>query len=46
MIVLTDQRTGKTYEIPIQYGTYPLYGAVIRANDLRQVKVSDQMILA
>lgn len=40
MIVLTDQRTGKTYEIPIQYGTYPLYGAVIRANDLRQVKVS------
>ena len=41
MIVLTDQRTGKTYEIPIQYGTYPLYGAVIRASDLRQVKVSD-----
>lgn len=40
MIVLTDQRTGKTYEIPIQYGTYPLYGAYIRANDLKQVKVS------
>lgn len=40
-ITLTDNRTGKSYEIPIQYGAYPLYGAVIRAADLRQIKVSD-----
>lgn len=40
-ITVTDNRTGKSYEIPIQYGTYPLYGAAIRANDLHQIKVSD-----
>src|SRR5881296_1302635 len=32
-LTLTDNRTGKTYELPIQNGT-------IRATDLRQVKVS------
>lgn len=42
MISVIDQRTGKTYEIPIQYGTYPLYGAAIRAADLRQIKVSEE----
>ncbi|HSP06423.1 MAG TPA: citrate/2-methylcitrate synthase, partial [Acidobacteriota bacterium] len=40
-ITVTDNRTSKSYEIPIQYGTYPRYGAAIRANDLRQIKVSD-----
>jgi citrate synthase len=33
-ITLTDNRTGKTYEIPIQNGT-------IRALDLRQIKVDE-----
>lgn len=40
-ISLTDNRTGKSYEIPIEYGTYPLYGAAVRAGDLRQVKISE-----
>jgi len=40
-ITLTDNRTGKSYEIPIEYGTYHLYGSAIRAGDLRQVKVSE-----
>ena len=40
-ISLTDNRTGKAYEIPIEYGTYPLYGAAVRAGDLRQVKISE-----
>ena len=39
-LTITDNRTGKTYEIPIQYGTYPTYGTAIRAADLRQVRVS------
>ncbi len=33
-LTVTDNRTGKTYELPIQDGT-------IRAMDLRQIKVSD-----
>lgn len=33
-LTITDNRTGKSYEIPITYGT-------IRAIDLRQIKVSD-----
>jgi len=32
---VTDNRTGKTYELPIQDGT-------IRAVDLRQIKVADK----
>jgi len=40
-LTITDNRTGKTYEIPIQYGTYPTYGATIRAADLRQIKASE-----
>jgi citrate synthase len=40
-VTLIDNRTGKRYEIPIFYGTYPLYGAAIRAADLLQVKVSE-----
>jgi citrate synthase len=40
-ITITDNRTGKQYEIPIIYATYPKYGAAIRSADLRQIKVSD-----
>ncbi len=40
-VTITDNRTGKTYELPIQYGTFPTYGAAIRTADLRQIKVSD-----
>jgi citrate synthase len=40
-ITITDNRTGKSYEMPIQYGTYPEYGAAIRSADLRQIKASD-----
>jgi citrate synthase len=39
-LTITDNRTGKNYEIPIQYGTYPDYGATINALDLRQIKAS------
>lgn len=41
-LTVTDNRTGKSYEIPIQYGTYPEYGATINALDLRQIKASDE----
>ncbi len=40
-LTITDNRTGKTYEIPILYGTFPTYGAAIRSADLRQIKVAD-----
>ena len=33
-VTITDNRTGKQYEVPIQNGT-------IRAMDLRKIKVSD-----
>jgi citrate synthase len=39
---ITDNRTGKSYEIAIRYGTYPTYGAAIDASALRQIKVSDE----
>ncbi|HXX39788.1 MAG TPA: citrate/2-methylcitrate synthase, partial [bacterium] len=39
-LTITDNRTGKTYTVPILYGTYPTYGAAIRAADLRQIQVS------
>jgi citrate synthase len=41
-LTITDNRTGKRYEVPIMYGTYPTYGAAIRGSDLRQVKVSEE----
>jgi len=41
-LTITDERTGRTYEIPIQYGTYPEYGAAINATDLREIKVSNE----
>ncbi len=40
-LTITDNRTGKTYELPINYGTYPKYGAAINGMDLRQIKASD-----
>jgi citrate synthase len=40
-LTITDNRTGKTYEVPIQYGTYRTYGAAIPAAALRQIKVSE-----
>ncbi|WP_028866286.1 citrate synthase [Psychromonas aquimarina] len=41
-LTITDNRTGKSYEIPIQYGTYPGYGATINAMDLKQIKATEQ----
>ncbi len=43
-LTIIDNRTGKTYEVPILYGTYPKYGAAIRATDLRQIKVDEDDI--
>jgi citrate synthase len=40
-LTITDNRTGKTYEVPIGYGTYPTYGAYIKTGDLRQIKVGE-----
>ncbi len=40
-ITITDNRTGKTYEIPIEYGTDPKKSAHIRAMALREIKASD-----
>ncbi len=34
-LTITDNRTGKTYEVPIEHGT-------IRSMDLRQIKTSDE----
>ncbi len=40
-LTVTDNRTGKTYELPIIYGTYPEYGAAIPAKELRKIKQSE-----
>ncbi len=40
-ITLIDNRTGKSYEVAIFYGTYPEYGAAVGAVDLRQIKASE-----
>ena len=40
-VTITDNRTGKSYELPIIYGTYPEYGAAIPAGELRAIKRSD-----
>ena len=40
-LTVTDNRTGKTYEIPILYGTSPKMGGAISTADLRQIKRSD-----
>jgi len=41
-ITIVDNRTGRSYELPIFYGTYPTYGAAIKGADLRQIKVSEE----
>ena len=41
-VTITDNRTGEEYELPIVYGTYPGYGAAIKALDLRQIKASEE----
>ncbi len=40
-LTITDNRTGRTYEVPIMYGTYRTYGAAICASDLRQIKSAE-----
>ena len=40
-LTIIDNRTGKSYEVPIFHGTHPKWGAAIRAADLKQIKVSD-----
>ncbi len=40
-LTITDNRNGKTYELPISYGTYQGDGASIRTADLRQIKVHE-----
>ncbi|MFH0822557.1 MAG: citrate synthase, partial [Pseudomonadota bacterium] len=40
-LTVTDNRTGKQYEMPIFYGTYPTYGAAVRSADLNKIKVSE-----
>jgi citrate synthase len=40
-LTITDNRTGKSYELPISYGIYPEYGAYIRGTDLKQIKASE-----
>jgi citrate synthase len=38
---ITDNRTGKQYELPISYGLYPEYGAYIAGPELRRIKASE-----
>ncbi|MDP6354272.1 MAG: citrate synthase [Planctomycetota bacterium] len=40
-VTITDNRTGKVYELPVSYGTYPGYGASVPAIELRNIKASD-----
>jgi citrate synthase len=40
-LTITDNRTGKQYELPIRYGTCQECGSAIDAMDLRQIKTSD-----
>ncbi|MCI0436171.1 MAG: citrate synthase [Gemmatimonadetes bacterium] len=40
-LTITDNRTGRTIEVPISHGTYPHYGASIPAGDLRQIRASE-----
>ncbi|MGH7500787.1 MAG: citrate synthase [Longimicrobiales bacterium] len=37
-LTITDNRTGKTYDLPITHGTYADNGSSIRALDLRNIK--------
>jgi len=40
-LTVTDNRTGQTYELPIEYETYPKNGAFVRTAQLREIKVSE-----
>lgn len=40
-LTVIDNRSGKSYEIPIFQGIYPIYGSAIRASDLRQIQTSE-----
>jgi citrate synthase len=40
-LTVIDNRTNKSYEIPLMYGLYPTESSAIRATDLRQIKVSE-----
>jgi citrate synthase len=40
-LTITDNRTGRQYELPITHGTYEKYGSAISAGDLRKIKLSD-----
>ena len=40
-LTVTDNRTNKSYEIPLMYGLYPTESCAIRATDLRQIKISE-----
>lgn len=40
-LTITDNRTGRHYELPIEYGTYPRDGAFIRGLELRAIKQND-----
>jgi len=37
-VTITDNRTGKSYELPISYGTHPYYGSTIPTIELRKLK--------
>src|SRR6476646_9466963 len=39
---ITDNRTSKTYEVPIEYGVYRDDGAYIRGTELRKIKASGE----
>jgi citrate synthase len=41
-LTIIDNRTGRQYELPIDHGTYPEYGAFIRGAELRQIKSTDE----
>ncbi|MGH7475507.1 MAG: citrate synthase [Longimicrobiales bacterium] len=41
-LTITDNRTGKQYEVPIMAGTYPDYGSAIPATALRQIKAHEE----
>jgi citrate synthase len=40
-LTVIDNRTNKSYEIPLMYGLYPNESCAIRATDLRQIKISE-----
>jgi citrate synthase len=40
-LTVIDNRTNKSYEIPLMYGLYPNESCAIRATDLRQIKIAE-----